>query len=811
MFKTLRWCLVMLCCTQWLQGQTNPNLEAHTRQLEIYNAQFPQEKVYLHTDRKYYAAGEAIWFQSYLTAAYYHEPSPFSNNVYVELYNSSKELIDEKLIRSEKGFGKGVIDLPEDLQAGSYVLRAYTNWMRNFPDAFFFEKELVVINPNNPEATVPAQLEEIDLQFFPEGGDMVAGVPGRVAFKAINSFGESVTVEGQVLDKEGKEVAVLQTQHEGMGFFAFTPKAGNAYEARLSSGATFALPTVKETGFSLTVNNNIQDFMRLTFRSNAATKGKNKMGVIIHTRGAISFVFDVDLSSNMAMKNVPKATIPAGISHVTLFDNKGRPVVERLVYVDKNEGTVSLATDQQQYSPRSRVQAELQVKDAKGAPIKGTFSLSVIDLGQTLDREPENTIYSELQLSSDLKGHVNNPMYYFDKENPMSGKHLDLLLMTHGWRRFSWESLKDKEKSAPQYLIEQGVNIKGNLLSKLGKKSQADGKVTLLNQSTTPPLFVDLTTAADGSFSFQNLELYQNQQLVLQGENRKGKKNVVFTLDTLKDPALFTDFSTTLAPPIFEEALFDQFVEKSKYRNQINEAYDFDTTARLLETVVVEGSRVQREEEIRKSVYGGGDNTYRFPEGRATAANNPLEYLQGKMAGVTIDGFGSDMTVNIRNSAGGGGAIPPLILVDDVPTDVQYVTSIPANLIDRVEVFKGPSAAIFGVRGAGGALAFYTKTGAQLNFRKDPPGVFTFKLQNSYQVTREFYAPKYDIQKPEHIKPDSRVVLHWQPLIEVDENGKAVIEFWNSDLPTEVMLDLQGISFNGIPFHTTATYEITKR
>ena len=214
-----------------------------------------------------------------------------------------------------------------------------------------------------------------------------------------------------------------------------------------------------------------------------------------------------------------------------------------------------------------------------------------------------------------------------------------------------------------------------------------------------------------------------------------------------------------------------------------------------------------REERLRSLGY----HILRFEDEEVIASNNPLEILSGRVAGVVIQGSGPNTTVSIRNAqTGAGAALEPLILVDDVPTDVGAITSFPANLIQRVEIFKGPSTAAFGVRGAGGVIAFYTKNGAGAFQNNKPTGVIKTRLQNSYHQPRVFYAPKYAVQKPEHIKPDSRIVLHWEPMIILDENGQATIEFWNSDEATEVLLDLQGITQGGKPMATTITYKMQK-
>lgn len=803
--------LSLLGLTFTSQAQTPQSVAKPVEMLNEYNSRFPLEKVYLHTDRKHYAPGEPIWFQAYVLAGYFHEPSPLSNNLYVSLYKSDKSLVDQQLVRVDMGAGHGMMELPEDLEGGSYVLRAYTQWMRNFDEDYFFEKELIVLGPESADAGSTTQLD-IDVQFFPEGGHLIDKVASRVAFKAIDNNGDAVDVSGIIYDNSDQEVTRFETNHEGMGILVFTPEKGKSYRAEVAGREfPYNLPPVEAQGISLSANNNLKDVLRITFRSNDATRKKDKLGVVVHARGAVSFAFDVDVSKNIAFINLPKANLPAGINHITLFDSKGNPLVERLVFIDHQKENIEFNTDRASYGKREKVTATLRVTDAEGQPVSGMFSMAALDLGQSADEAPEQTILSNLLLSSDLKGYIAQPMYYFDTTNPDAKKHLDLVMMTHGWSRFTWKSLPDRLQTPPEFGIEQGLNVEGKLNRIASDKAAAGGEVMLINQQSSPPLLMKKQVGADGLFVFDKVVIYDDQEVVFQGANKKGKPLVDIVVDSLLKTVPVDQFGLRLQSDVSELVDMQRFNEKKKYRDQIEEAYNFDTTATDLGTVVVEGSRIKaKEAEERESIYGKGDNTLRFEDTDAIAANNPLEMLVGKIAGVTVTGAGANTSVNIRGSVtNAGNALEPLLLIDDVPTDVASLNSFPANLIERVEVFKGPSAAIFGVRGSGGVLAFYTKKGGNLSVRPSQ-GVLSTYLKNSYKQPRAFYAPKYETKKPEHIKPDSRIVLFWAPLIVLDENGTAQIEFWNSDQETEVLIDLQGITKSGSPLATTLKYNISK-
>ncbi len=807
----LSYYLIGLVLPLFLVSSDDNTLENITGSLEKYISEFPEEKVYVHTDRHHYAQGEIIWLKSYLVAGSYHQPSPISNNVYVDLYSPEKELISTVLLRSDEGFAAGQIQLPSQLKSGSYLLRGYTSWMKNFDNDYFFEKEINILEFDGQTAKAKAITNtKIDLTFFPEGGQMVDGVAGRVAFKAINSTGLSAEATGTIYDQDGNEKTKFETAHDGMGFFAITPSAGTRYYAVLDgSNERFDLPEVSASGYSVSANNSLNDILRLTFRTNEKTSDKEELYVVVQSRGAVSYAFNLDLSKNIAFSNIPKKTIPSGIAQVTLFNQSGVPLLERLIFIKRDVYNLSVKTDKDTYAPREKVKATVQLTDLAGNPAQGNFSLAAVDISQTLAETPSQTIESNLLLSSDLKGYIENPTYYFEKDDAERLKHLDLVMMTHGWRKFRWEDLMNQKFPEVTHLIEKGLNIKGKLVDKFNGKPIPKGTVTYFDNSFNPPIIEKIKTDDQGNWEINNIMAYDNSPVTLQGENKRGKKLVSFELDSLVGASEPGNWINTDIGEQQNDQLAE-FLQKSKERKLINDAYDFDSTATIVEGVVVEGERFK--EEQAQSVYGAGEVSFGFDEVTESTrlARNPLEVLQGRLAGVLITGSGPQVSVQIRGAASLlGGAQPPLILLNDIPTDLQTILYIPAIDIERVEVFKGPSAAIFGANGASGALAFYTYKGANVT-KKPAEGVYMTVLRSAYQGYREFYAPKYEVEKPEHIKPDRRVLMHWEPLIATDENGKAEIEFWNSDLPSTVRFDVQGLTLNGQPLVANTTYQVKK-
>ncbi|PIQ47602.1 MAG: hypothetical protein COW03_14500 [Cytophagales bacterium CG12_big_fil_rev_8_21_14_0_65_40_12] len=787
--------ILNLLIGSYLFVSPSSSLQELTSKLEKYSSEFPQEKIYLHTDKAHYLPGETIWLKSYLVAGALHQPSPISNNVHIELIDTNNKLITSALLRSENGLSDGIVILPMELAPGKYLLRGFTNWMRNFGDDFFFQKEITVLSYDDTQKQTAPKSSSVDLQFFPEGGHLVDKVATRVAFKAIDSNGEGVEINTNVFDDQGKMIAELTTQHDGMGFFSLIPELGKNYTAEINN-KKFELPKIEAQGFSISVNNAMEDIMRLTFRSNEKTTEKDKMNVIIHSRGLISYAYPIDLSQNIAFQNIPKNIMPEGIQHITLFDAKGNPVVERLVFVKKDGVVVAVETDKENYGTREKVTAQLKVVDSKGNPVQSSLSMAALDINQTIEDKPSTTIASNLLLTSDLKGYIKNPTHYFDPNNQEADQQLDLVMMTHGWVRFNWESILKEEYPQVDHLIEKGINIKGTLVDQFNDKPIENGEVTYFDNSFNPPVIENVKTDKDGRWEIFNVIAYNTKPISFQGATKKGKKFVSFKFDSLNNYVAPVDWIKSPLPiELNQEEL--NFVEKSKERLQIDEAYDFDTSLTVLESVTVEGKRYT--EDQKQSAYGSGDNTFSFDKISETSrlARNPLEILQGRIAGVQIAGSGPFMTIQIRGASTGlGAAAAPAIFLNDIPTDLQTVLYIPAMDIERVEIFKGPSAAVFGSIGGAGVIAFYTYQGVKVS-SKPSEGIYATILKNAYQGNREFYAPKYDKFEPEHIKPDKRVLVYWAPKIMTNEKGEATVEFWTTDLETDIALDFQGITQTG--------------
>ncbi len=253
-------------------------LEKLLKQLAKITANFPQEKVHLHLDKPIYAVGEDIWLKAYLVTAEKNEPSLLSKVLYIDLINEKGEIKKKTTFEVLKGFADGNIRLTDSLTAGTYRIRAYTNYMRNYDQSLFFEKFVAIGNVAYPVSAAAEKEKKIDfkLQFFPEGGNLIAGIRSKIGVKAVSSEGLGANLSGYVENSAKEKVAIFTTEHAGMGAFALAAQAGENYTAivTLPNGTvkSFSLPKPQPSGLALAVNQ-IDENVNIRIASLSSTLG----------------------------------------------------------------------------------------------------------------------------------------------------------------------------------------------------------------------------------------------------------------------------------------------------------------------------------------------------------------------------------------------------------------------------------------------------------------------------------------------------------------------------------------------------------
>lgn len=434
-----------------------------------YNNELPQEKAYLHLDKPYYTAGETVWFKAYLVEANTHLLDTVSIPIYVELIDNQRgKLIDKKILQLEGGSAAADFMLPDTLKAGYYQLRAYTNWMLNFDENLLFKKNFKVFRPNNADEPVKLNSQEIDFQFFPEGGNLVEGIENRLAYKAVDALGNGLDVTGIILSNKGDTVISFESEHLGMGIMTFKPEIGEKYTAKIKYRNIYekevSLPVPEKEGFVMGVEAVAdKEYIRL-FVGHNYTNLTGQIAFIGQSQGKICYAAKTASTKKVLLMKIPKNKFPSGLTQFTVFNEKGLPLCERVIFLRKDTTlNVNILPNKISYNLREKVTLNIEANDAKGKPILGDFSVSVTDAGQVLEQAFSENIQTYLLLSSDLKGKIEQPAYYFSKENLDAARHLDILMMTQGWRRYRWNDIMKDELPTPKFPLERGLRISGKL------------------------------------------------------------------------------------------------------------------------------------------------------------------------------------------------------------------------------------------------------------------------------------------------------------------------------------------------------------
>ncbi|UOG76386.1 TonB-dependent receptor plug domain-containing protein [Hymenobacter tibetensis] len=793
------------------------------RQLDAYFSAARHEKAYLHLDRPVYATGETIWFSAYVVDATRHQFDSLSQVLHVDLLSPENKVVARRTLRLQGGRAHGDLDLADSLAAGTYVLRAYTNWMRNAGDEFVYSRRLSVwlasplgpqetanfFTPSAPTAAARARAARPDVQFFPEGGYLVDGLSTVVACKATDASGRGVAIRGQILNAQNVvAVANFSSRHAGMGRFTFTPSAGQRYHARLTlpdgTATDYPLPAVQPSGYTLQVTDGGADFLVVArYRGVGGAPAPGPVQLMTEMRGLVAYPGPRTLTGNApATWRMPKKNYRNGIVHFTLFDSEGTPRCERLAFAENGPASlrISITPHQASYAPHALVQLNVRVTDAAGQPVATSFSLGVSDAAlSTLDPDAE-TIASNLLLTSDLVGYIENPGYYFREPSAAKAAALDDLLLTQGWRRFVWKEMLAGQQPVVRFQPEQGISLVGQVVSEFGNQPIVNSQLTFL-QTRPVQNILTTTTGPDGRFAFTGFPVRDTALVTLQARRAQGGANVRIRPDNgpLPRPEVLPALPSLKAAPPEVAA----FVRRSRQAQTADLQLHPEKGIRniSLSNVTVTAQREKVPANDPRRLYGAtGGTVVNFADiPSAQSATNLLQVLQGRVAGLTISGNPPNMTAQIR----GSGA--PLFILDGQRTDIGMISTIPASEVESVEVFKGVEAAIFG--GSGGAIAIYTKR-ADPNYKGPEtgpaPGIASVKVPGFY-VAREFYQPRYNALLTNPPADPRTSTLYWNPEIRTNAKGEAELHFFTADGSGTFQAVAEGLSQEGEPAQGSGT------
>jgi hypothetical protein len=760
------------------------------------------EKVYVQTDKPYYARGETLWFKAYVTDAIVHRPYNQSWAMYVELINpAGQEVANRKLQVQGAGFAEGDFLIYPGYLSGTYLLRAYTDQMRFYDRDYFFEKEIEIYTGLQPQP-LPSKAPDFDLQLFPEGGNLVYGIPSHVAFKAVDENGNPKTVEGFISDENGDTLMVFESKHDGMGSFVLNPQTGKQYFAVANDGRIekrVSLPDPLEEGYVMSVAN--KGDRNLTVRVLCSPSLDNSTVYLIgQVRQHIFYKGKGSLKRQLLTFEIPRSVLPNGILHLTLMDSLHRPFCERLTFIDNDDHLeLTITPNKKKYGKGSTVDLNLRLRNPFGDPMVAELSMAVTDAGQIQLPKYEENIKTYLLLSSDLKGKINDPAFYFQEDQPASQYLLDLVMMTNGWSRFTWQQVL--RKSVAHRVPREGFDVCGKMreddFEKFGRTV-----LSMISVGNEPGLYT-ATVNQNGEFCFANINFRDTSNLVIQAIDDNGKYHEVSV--TLNESNNLPNDHLAL-PQLPPNELVTNYLNLNEV--SLQEQLYFDGTSISLNEITVTGKKKEQTKGYR-TFHPFADYVVEIDEQNSDL----LTALNGRVPGLVVQPGSISPTIHFSNRTA-----EPLVLLDGIPVNIQSYTNTPVLnepntlsgisayetlrsinpiLVDRIEVLRGTGAAMYGAAGDNGVVAVYTKNRGG---RKDPLISQTYE---GYYTAREFYIPKYESRD----RQDLRSTLFWEPSFQTNQQGRARLSFPNSDVAKSFNVVVEGITAEGRPVTGVLRYD----
>jgi hypothetical protein len=750
---------------------------------------YPQEKIYLHLDKSYYNAGETIWFKAYLAAD--NLIKPLSKTVYAELIDDKGFILQKKIMPVYASGAASNFDLPDTINTPKLYIRAYTSWMLNFDSTLLYLKPVQIIPSAAAAKKLLPPVVTYSLTLFPEGGDMVEDIVCKVAFKATDQEGTPFFVSGNIVNETGKKINAFTAAHDGMGFFLLTPLAGEMYKAiwkdKKGVQHEIALPEAKKQSVSLSISNTT-DTLRYTLkRPQDADETFTSYTVVAQMQHQMMY------SAKINMKNRTEVTAPIatesfadGVLQLTVFNAAQIPVAERLVFINHNN--YYFATDLHAVEKNITKHGHNTLQIDVGDTLLSNLSIAVTDAGINPITENEENIFSNLLVTSDLKGYVYNPAYYFLNEADSVKQHLDLVMMTNGWRRFKWENLLAKQWPKLNFPVDNYISLRGNIYGL--SKTQLAGKdlTALIKTKNKSSEFLSIPVTADGQFRVTGMYLFDTAKLYYQINNDKDKKlTSSASFKFVNEIAAAASPSANLLSSLYFNLKKDSsYLQKNAKLAALQRSFLESNKTKTLDAVRVVGKtkslKQKLEEEYTSGFFAGGDG-YTFAvddDPFAKTAISILDYLRGKVAGLQIGSDGQSATW--RGSA-------TSIFLDENNTDISLLQSIPMSNVALIKVFRPP---FFGASGggAGGAIAIYTKKGADNSAVKG----LDFTNIYGYSSIKEFYMPDYEKTTTPDL-PDYRSTLYWSPFLIFDKKTRRIkIPFYNSDNCKKIRVVIEGIN-----------------
>ena len=832
--------LILIVCnllTAYVSGEVPPAkvvFQQYMNQAQTFANNFPREKAYLHFDNTSYYVGDTIWFKAYVTLAGQQIFSQISRPLYVELVDQTGHITDKQIIKLTQGEGNGQFVLPHSMLSGYYEVRAYTRWMLAFSEPQYFSRTFPIYqltNSDKLERSIttyelspsmenrPLETKEkLSVRFFPEGGQLVEGVTSQVAFKAESKDEGNIELSGTIYTKEGAEISSFETLHDGMGHFKYTPSAQPAVAKVDFQGKKyeFTLPQALPNGYVLSTVNNAGALL-VKVSCNAATP-QDTLAVFISHQGRPYVHQLISCRADTPQEFIlPTRKLPAGVLQVSLINRAGNTLCERFVFSNPR-APLQLSAEglKEVYTPYAPIRCELQVKNAKGEPISGDVSVSIRDAVRSDYLEYDNNIFTDLLLTSDLKGYIHQPGYYFASPSPRKQTELDILLIVHGWRKYDMSQAISTAPFTPLQLPEAQLVLNGQVKSTILKNKLKDIALSVIVKKDDQFITGGTVTDENGRFTIPVEDFEGTTEAVIQTRKVGKERN--------KDASILIDRNFSPAPRAYGyKELHPEWKDLTHWQQK---AENFDSLYMdsirkveglyVLDEVEIKSKRRQGNNmatkineksidayyDVRRSVDLLRDNgkivttipelmeklspqfdwdrsndklTYRQKPICYIMDNHILSETETQMMLTEVDGLAS-----IIISKGTGG-IDDEIIQNTKMSEVTDSTGVDISKLDKYSVF------------------YLIPLPRRDVLNKSQTAVLGTRqtVIQGYTHALEYYSPAYPTKELYMDKVDKRRTLYWNPSVQADENGKAVIECYNNQYSTPLIIQAETLGKDG--------------
>ena len=742
------------------------------------------KKIYVHTDRNLYLAGELAWFAIYSVTGPGHMLNTDDRISYIELIDQHNKVVVQQKIALEAGRGRGSFPLPADMVSGNYLLRCYTAYMKNYGPGRYFEKQLTVINTLKPyQGNLKAE-DSADVQFFPEGGVLLSGYPSRVAFKITNPAGSGVSARGHLISSTGDTVTTLETFKFGMGNVVFTPAPNEVYTAHLylESGRTIRkrISPVAKAGYAFYAERSA-DSWQITIH--ASLQSTHEAQVVVQSGLQTLSKHAVSLKNGRAAIRLLEKSLAPGVNRITLYSASGVPLAERLVF--RHPGSVlaiSLNSLKNTFNAREQVQVQA-VLSALQQPDSAMLSMAVYrvddaDLPETAD------IRTSFFLGSELNGFIESPDYYLSAETPATIQAVDNLMLTQGWRSFRYKKLN----SGAGFESEAYGHIASGKVIDNRSNQPAAGIMTYLTVPGNPIRLYTSVSDSLGRIRYELNEFYGAGEIIVQTDF---SKDSVYRIEM--DDSFSGEFSTNRPKALVLHPGWREYLKLSGLGMQIQHIYSGDKLNRLVE-ILRDTAPFYRKPHFTYEL----DDYKRF----SSMTDVIMEYVLP----ATIRRRDGASRVEIINAHDRSIMSNPLLLLDGVPVfNAEKVLGHDPYKIKRIDVLN--TRYFQGRNTYEGILSLMTYRGDLDGYQADPRALVMG--YDGLQAERIFYAPVYDTPESRESRiPDNRNLLWWNPGITMHQSTHTE-KFYSSDQPGNYIVVLQGIDSGGNAGSASLKFTVT--